>query len=154
MSSKTVECLPVGICSWNYEITGTEENFARIEIAQFSEQGSMEVNGERFSINKPSIFHGGWTLSHGDQVIFSAEKFDFFTRTIKINTGEELVQLRGTSPFTREMTLQGNGVSCLMAPQHPFTRRGTISGNWNDFRLVVFGFWLVAISWKRAAQSN
>ena len=154
MYSKTLECLPIGICSWNYEITDGIENYATAKLTHFGEKGSITANEEQFTIRKPGIFHGGWTMNRGDVSIFRANKTNPFTRTVEIYGGLENFELKGTSPFTREMELNGTGVSCVLAPQHPFTRRATISGNWNDFRLVAFGFWLTAMSWRRASQSS
>lgn len=154
MSSKTLECLPIGICSWNYEITDGAENYAVIKLTHFGERGSITANGEQFTIHTPSIFHSRWTLNQGVSSIFSANKMNLFTRTVEICAGSDKFELKGVSPFTREMILQGAGISCILEPQHPFTRRATISGTWDDFRLVAFGFWLTAMSWRRASQSS
>ena len=52
------------------------------------------------------------------------------------------------------MSLEGSGLDCSIAPDHGFTRRASITGEWSDFRVVAFAFFLTVITWKRAANNN
>lgn len=55
--------------------------------------------------------------------------------------------------MSRSMRLSGAGMNCLIAPDHAFTRRASITGEVGDFRITAFAFWLTALLWRRAASS-
>lgn len=147
-----IECLPCGICSWNYDLDG-EGHRAQTMLNGFGEQGGLQVDGESFDVVKEGIWSGRWRLESGFGTLFTAQKASAFMRTFEITGREGGAVLSAESAFGRTMRLEGGGVNVTIQPVHAFTRRAGISGEAADFRLVAFGFWLTALLWRRAASA-
>ncbi len=146
-------CSPKGICSWEFYLSG-EGHSAETQVNWAGEQGTLMVDGVRYTISKNGIFSGKWNLEIGSDVIYSAQKSSAFTRTFEMAGAESTMLLSAQSAFKRAMRLEGSGYDCTIAPDHAFTRRSTIDGRWTDFRLVSFAFWLTVLLWRRQANNS
>ena len=149
-----IECTPLGICSWNFrlEAAGTR---ALLTFNWMSEQGTITIDGFRFDVNKHGFLSGKWTLDRPNMPSISAQKG--FTRSFEIEDSSGHLRLAAESPFGRSFTIDRAGsVIAKIAPKHPFTRRGTIRLEKSavDFCTVAFAFWLVVLTWRRAANNN
>src|SRR5262249_5602425 len=86
----------------------------------------------------------------------SAQKSSAFTRTFEIESAHEILVLRAESAFGRSFLVERSGdVIATIRPDHAFTRRATIdvlARKWH-FSTICFAFWLVVITWRRAASS-
>ena len=127
---------------------------ATIDLAGMSEHGGFSINVKHFRIQKPSMFSGKWVVRSGGKEVLRASKNSAFTRGFEIRFEGKTFRLESTGVFTREMQLQGRGVNCTFTPQHVFTRRAVIAGEWQHFEVVVFAMWLVALMWRRQSNSN
>jgi hypothetical protein len=148
-----IECLPVGICSWDYVLRG-DGHEARIVFNWMSEQGRLWLDGREYRIEKDGPFSGSWRMESDEATLFTARKTSAFTRTFEIAGAGVQATLHAASPFGRTMVLETGGGPCVIAPAHPFTRRATMSGTCGDFRLAAFAFWLTGLVWRRAANSG
>lgn len=148
-----IECLPAGICSWNYFLRGDGHD-ARIEFNWMGEQGQLLADREPFRIEKDGVFSGSWRMLSEHGTLFTARKPSAFTRTFEIGGAGIHATLHAASAFGRTMILEGDGVHLIIAPAHPFTRRASITGSCGDFRLAAFAFWLTGLLWRRAANSS
>ncbi|MEK7951407.1 hypothetical protein [Luteolibacter soli] len=148
-----IECLPRGICSWNYELSCAGHG-AQTELRWMGEQGSLWVDGESFNVVKEGLWSGRWRLEGNAGTLFVAQKVSAFRRTFEIDGRGGQAVLRAESAFGRSMLLEGERVNVAIRPAHVFTRRASIQGEVGDFRLVAFGFWLTALLWRRAASNN
>jgi hypothetical protein len=148
-----IECLPRGICSWNYDLEGGGHR-AQTMLGAWGERGGLQVDGEFFDVVKEGIWSGRWRLESGSGTVFTAQKVSAFMRTFEIAGREGGAVLSAESAFGRAMRLEGERVNVTIRPMHVFTRRAEISGEAADFRLVAFGFWLTALLWRRAASNN
>ncbi|MDF1816972.1 MAG: hypothetical protein P1V20_32525 [Verrucomicrobiales bacterium] len=146
-------CTPKGICSYDYLISGKDGN-AELIFDLWAETGEIRTNDHHFYLTKRGLFSGKWSLETGSETLATAEKYSALTRQFDIMTEEGEVKLRAESAFTRNTLLIGDGYSVRYYPVHAMTRRATISGEWKDFKVTVFGFWLTALTWKRAQQSS
>ncbi|QDV46322.1 hypothetical protein Enr13x_62310 [Stieleria neptunia] len=155
-TSTMIQCLPQGICSWNYHLSGEAFN-GETALRVSSEQGSIVVDGIAFTVKKQGVFSGQWTLEHGGNEVASAQKQSVFWRTFDIDAPGGPLLLATDTPFTRCYTLRrGEESIATMRPNHPLTRRGKINlltSEW-DAPTVVFSFWLVVLIWRRLAQSG
>ncbi|MCS7471417.1 hypothetical protein NZK35_32625 [Stieleria sp. ICT_E10.1] len=155
-TSMTIQCLPQGICSWNYSLVGDVLN-GQTALRSSSEQGSIVIDGVAFTVNKNGVFSGHWTLEHEGNEVASAQKQSAFWRTFDIDAPGGPLLLATDTPFTRCYTLRrGEESIATMRPDHPWTRRGKMEilvPDW-DSPTVVFSFWLVALIWRRLAQSG
>lgn len=146
-------CLPKGICSWNFDLR-TSGHSASVEFDWMGEQGAMTIDGMPHEVRKHGMFSGQWTLEANSTTLASAQKSNPFTRSFDLTTSSGTVVLRAESAFGRAMLLEGADFHGLIAPVHPFTRRASITGQVPDFRIACFAFWLAALVWRRAAQSD
>ena len=152
-----IRCIPRGVCSWDFVLDG-EGHQGSLEMSIFSEQGAIVVDGMRFAIHKQGMISGRWTLEHEDSEVASAQKSTAFTRSFEIQDPSGDLLLCAESAFGRSFRLEreDNNVMATIRPDHAFTRRATIeilTEPW-DLPTVYFSFWLVALMWRRAAQSS
>jgi hypothetical protein len=148
-----IECAPRGICSWNYLLQG-DGHSAEIILSGFGEQGGLVADGSACEVRKGGWWSGEWTLFEGGQPVVQAHKPSAFWRRFELSGPSGPGALQADSFGSRAMRLDGAGVSCRIRPVHLFTRRATIEGHFEDFRVVAFAFWLTALLWRRAANSN
>jgi hypothetical protein len=149
-------CLPRSICSWDFRIRGTTGGEAILTFNWFTEQGTISWNGTEFEVVKHGPFSGHWTLESPQGVVTKAQKTSAFTRTFELESESGLITLQARSVFTRafELLQTGNSVGTIV-PMHAFTRRATIQcTDQVDELTQLFAFWLVVITWKRAAKNN
>ena len=145
-------CIPQGLCSWNYRITGTQDESGVVELYGFGETGMFEADETRLFIAELSGQKGKWTVSNGTGEVLSAARIPDFKWDTEIVSPDGKFTLERIG-MTRGMKLSGPGVSCEISPAHAFTRRVKITGRWDDLRIVVFAMWLVNMTWKRDAQN-
>lgn len=148
-----IECLPAGICSWNYLLRGDGHD-ARVDFNWMSEQGRLWIGSREYRIEKDGPFSGSWRMESAEGTLFHAQKCSAFTRTFEITGAGVQAMLHAASAFGRTMVLESGGEQSIIAPAHPFTRRASMSGTCGDFRLAAFAFWLTGLTWRRAANSS
>lgn len=148
-----IRCIPKGLCSWNFDIDA-EGHSATIEFNWMGEQGAITIDGEPHDVRKHGVFSGCWTMHSNAKTVATAQKSSAFTRSFELATSAGTVVLRAQSAFGRTMLLEGAGFGAVIAPVHPFTRRASIAGEVSDIRIACFAFWLTALLWRRAAQSD
>jgi len=153
VTQQMIRCTPKGICSWNFAISG-ESHSANLEFQGIRERGKLIIDNESFEVTKLGVFSGTWTLTGNDSPIYTAHKPSAFTRAFQITGPSCSAQLAAESALSRTMKLTGNAIRCTIAPDHCFTRRATITGTWEDFRLLSFGFWLTLVTWRRATNKS
>lgn len=148
-----IECLPTGICSWDYILRGGGHE-ALVEFWWMSECGRLTIDEKRFAVEKEGLLSGRWRMESLDGLFFTASKTSPFTRTFEIYGAGVYAKLHAASAFGRTMILEAGGRQSVIAPAHPFTRRAKMSGSCGDFRLAAFAFWLSGLTWRRAANSG
>ncbi len=149
-------CIPNGICSWNFRVSG-EGHAATLEFNWIGEQGSITADGVGFQVRKQGVFKGHWTLEHDGKEIVAGQKSTAFTRTFEIQDSSGGLVLRAVSAFGRSFLMErSDDVVGRITPDHAFTRRATMDSQNQklDFRTLCFSFWLVVLTWRRAAQSD
>ena len=119
--------------------------------------GAILIDGTRFEVRKHGFLSGQWTLEHEGIAAASAQKSNPFTRTFEVRAAGDDFVLRAQSAMGRTFLVErGERTVATIAPEHPFTRRARIECQSDecDFVTLCFLFWLAAITWRRAAQSN
>lgn len=147
-------CLPRAICSWNYIVRGTTGGESQLTFNWFTEQGTIQWGGQEYEVVKHGPFSGRWTLEHHAEALIDARKTSPFTRKYELVCEQQTMILQAQSIFARSFELLEDGVSAgTFTPAHPFTRRATIRCHESIDELTqLFAFWLVVITWKRAAK--
>ncbi len=151
-----IRCKPKGICSWDFFLDG-EGHHASLDFNWLSEQGAITADGTSFEVCKHGVLSGQWTLDHEGKHVTTAQKSSAFTRTFEIQDLHGTLLLRAESPFGRGFRIErSDDVIATIARDHVFTRRATVEtlGQNYDFTAISFSFWLVVLTWRRAARSN
>jgi len=148
-----IRCTPIGICSWNYQLEGAGCS-ARTELNLMGESGRLFAGTSIHEVVKQGFMSGTWMLVRNGAGIASARKPNPFMRTFAIEGVGGVCMLEARSAMGRTMLFSGPGISCEITPEHPFTRRANITGQWNDFTTVAFAFWLTSLLWRRAASNS
>jgi hypothetical protein len=146
-----IECIPAGIFSWNYSLTG-DGHAASLEVAWFDESGFAQIDGAEYRIRKQGWLSGRWTMSNRDGVIFKAKKLCAFSRFIEISLPDSQKATLCPRGFGRAMELEAPEGRSQLTPLHWFGRSTRIHGSITDFRLLAFSFWLTALLWRRASS--
>lgn len=153
IESMIVDCTPRGICSWDYLLRG-EGHSAEVRLRTFGEGGELIVDGSALEVRKGPWLSGEWSLLHFAHPVLLAHKPSAFRRRFEFSGPAGGGVLEPASFFGRAMRLDAAGAQCSIQPVHVFTRRATIEGRFEDFRVVAFAFWLTALLWRRAARNN
>jgi hypothetical protein len=151
-----IRCKPKGLCSWDFVLDG-EGHQASLAFNWVGEQGAITADGRPFEVRKHGVFSGQWTLDQDGEAVVSAQKSSAFTRTFAIQNAEETLVLCAESAVGRSFRLERSGeVLATIRPDHAFTRRATIAirASHGDFPTVCFAFWLVVLTWRRAASNS
>lgn len=148
--------MPRGICSWDFRLDG-DGHQATLEFNWVGEQGYITADGVSFEVCKHGMLSGHWTLDSAGVEIASGQKSTAFTRTFEIRDRKETLLLRAESPFGRSFRIERSGdVIATVFPDHLLTRRATIEtlDCKVGFITICFSFWLVVLTWRRAANSG
>ncbi|MCC5850005.1 MAG: hypothetical protein JJU29_18110 [Verrucomicrobia bacterium] len=148
-----INATPMGLCSWNFTLQG-EDLQGETYINFFSESGSIRLNQENYEVKKQGMLSGQWDLVHRGAVLVTAQKGNPFSRTIQFTAPGAEHSLRAESMVGRTMVLESPGAQIHISPEHPFTRRATLSSSGPDPKVTLFAFWLTILMWKRASDSN
>lgn len=148
-----IECRPLGICSWDFELHG-KGHVATLGFGWPTEQGWINLDGRSYQVEKQGFFSGRWNLVDGAEVKSSAEKRSAFTRSFDLTTPSGSFVLEAASFACRTMNLHGPAADASISPAHAFTKRAVIQGRLPEFEVVAFAFWLTALTWRRAANNN
>ena len=144
------ECLPQGICSWNYRISGPDHTGAtRLEWLRGA--GVLTLDGHDYGVRKDGRWEASWTVDLGDSQLI-AHRLQLFARTFTLSTPVGEWTLAPSRVLGRNYSLERQGsVACVFRPMHLFTRRATIEvcPGTVDFPTMLFAFWLVAMNWRR-----
>ncbi|MEM8487891.1 MAG: hypothetical protein AAF564_20235 [Bacteroidota bacterium] len=151
---ETIRCLPKGICSWNFNLSG-EAFAADVAFNLMSEQGQILLDGLVFEVVKPTMFDGHWKLEYKDQEVASASKTTALLRVFEVSSVEAVFSVRPAFAMSNSFLIEQDGVVMgRIVPDHMFTRRATIH---MDHEMqphhVAFAFWLTVLMRRRAAQS-
>ena len=150
-----IQCVPKGICSWNYELRGSTEN-ALIEFNWPTEQGRISIAQTEYKVKKHGPGSGYWTLEQAGQIHVSAKK-KALIRKFDMESPMGRLLLSAEMPLTRAFLLTRNDQNLArMAPVHPFTKRAEIAVEFVDYEFptVCFSFWLAVLMWRRSASSS
>lgn len=153
-----LNCLPQGLCSWDYRLVSEAGPIGSTRMNWASETGVVEIGGASHEVVKDGVLSGRWCLKAGDAEadLLTAEKPSAFSSRLLIAHGEKTCTLQKSGWVGRSFELLEDERQRLrVEPRHAFTRRGRL---WADDALelavVGFAFWLVAMTWRRAARSS
>ena len=127
MSRSDVRCLPQGICSWSFALTGRDHE-AIVEL-RFTDRGRIVIDGQHeLVVTRTSLLSRRWTVEGPDGAEASAEKLPF-RRHYEITTFEGgALTLQPASFASRSFVVrQRNKELATITPDHLFTRRATIA---------------------------
>jgi hypothetical protein len=147
-------CLPQSLCSWNYRLLGATAGEVPISFNFFTEQGAITYGAREMTVRKHGPLSGHWTLESNDQIEIDATKA--LTRRFHLQSTSLQFDLVAQTPFTRSFDILLNKQPVgTISPVHLMTRRATIDCSPAIPELdQIFAFWLVALSWRRAAQQH
>jgi hypothetical protein len=149
-------CVPQSLCSWDYRILGASAGSAALTFYFLTEQGTISLGGAEHSVRKHGWLSGHWTLECDGDIYADAEKPSAMFRSFEIRTSEMKLTIKAQSAFTRAYEiLAGGSVVGTIRPVHTFTRRAFIECSSSVPELAqLFSFWLVVLTWRRAANNN
>jgi hypothetical protein len=150
-----IRCIPKGICSWDFSLV-SEGHHASVSFHWLGEQGAIVADDVRLEVCKHGVVSGKWTLEQDGEPLIVAQKPAAYIRTFEVSDSHGTAVLRAESPFGRSFRIErANELIATIVPDHAFTRRATIEtlAENCDFTALSFSFWLVVLTWRRAAQS-
>jgi hypothetical protein len=144
------------MCSWNYLVRGPEAGDAIVTFNFLSEQGTIALGGVTLQVVKQGWLSGHWTLDTEAGPYAQAVKPNALFRSFNIDAGGQQFNVAAASPIGRTFNITADGQTLgTIRPAHPFTRRAFVECDSSVPELVqLFAFWLTALTWKRAANSN
>jgi hypothetical protein len=149
-------CLPVFICSWNFRVVADDRQVGVLTFNQLTEQGTLRYADQEYAIRKHGPFSGRWTVEDGSEVLIEATKPSSLFREFNIKSSSVEFSAKAQNPFGRSFDLiSGDATIGTIYPRHMFTRRAEIvcDASVPEFE-QLFAFWLVVLTWKRAAKRD
>ncbi len=150
----TIRCLPKGICSWDFNLSG-REFAAQVDFNYMSEQGQILLDDLTFEVIKPNLFYGHWQLMYKDQEVARASKITAVLREFEVTSPEANFIVKPVFPMSNTFLFEQGGETLgKVEPDHMLTRRATIH-MYHEMQphLIVFAFWLTVLMRRRAAKS-
>ncbi len=149
-------CNPQSLCSWNYRVLGAPSGEALLTFNHLNEQGTITLGGVELAVLKHGWMSGHWSLERNDETYADAQKPSAIYRSFDIRCGDVQLTVKAQSAFSRCFEILVNdSVVGVIRPVHAFTRRASLECSASVPELAqLFAFWLVALTWRRAAQSN
>jgi hypothetical protein len=155
LGGSRLTCVPQSLLSGDYEVTGASAGEGTVTFGLFTEEGGISLGRSEFAIRKHGWLSGKWSLEAGGKTYADAYKPSGLFRLFEVRSGEMLLTVKAQSAIARsfELVCQGATVGGIH-PAHPFTRRSRIECSSSVPEVVLlFAFWLAALTWRRASQS-
>ncbi|CAN5383553.1 hypothetical protein BH10PLA1_BH10PLA1_08990 [soil metagenome] len=148
-------CLPQSICSWNYRILGTRFGESRVAFNQFSQQGTIDHDGNHYEIVKEGLLPGRWTLHNHNSVLGHAEK-SVMIRHYTLFIAGPAVTVKVAHFLGAAFSVEVGGLNVgEIRKMHPFTRRAVIDCSKAVSELnQIFAFWFCALTWRNTSRSS
>lgn len=149
-------CVPQSICSWDYQIRGASCGAAAVTMNFLSEQGKITLGNSELTVNKQGVFSGRWALEDRGKTVADANKPNALFRSFELGIGSLRFIVEAHSGLTRSYDIRSAAkILGIIRPEHPFTRRARIECTAEVPEIAqLFAFWLVVLTWKRAAASD
>ena len=149
-------CIPQSLCTWNFRVLEATAGPAALTFNFLSEQGSIFLGPAEFAVRKHGPLSGHWTLERDGRTDAEARKPSALFRSFEVKAESVSLIVKAQSALTRSFDiLAGGRVAGTIRPAHPFTRRAFIECAPEIPELAqLFSFWLVVITWRRAANNN
>lgn len=153
--ANVLTCLPQSICSWDFNVFGAAAGPSALTFNFFTESGGIQHGLIHHEVRKQGLWSGHLTLERHGQVIAEARKHSFLRR-FDLTVGHSHFIVQAETVFSRDFEiLCGGSVAGTIRPAHPFTRRSFLRcSDVVPEACQLFAFWLAALTWKRAAQSQ
>jgi hypothetical protein len=151
-----LKAVPKGWFSSKYELLNDEGVVGMIKMGFASESAEMEIEGKAYRTYREGLMHGVFLLeSANDGILASADKPSAFERSFRLTFDDRTYTLEAESALFRKFILLDNGdVIGSIYPDGILTTESTIDlPETLPLHIRAFIFWLVALLWKRAADS-
>jgi len=151
-----LRCLPTSICSWNFNVDQEGSYFGSTVMRSMTETGEIHAAGSTFGVTKGGMFSGRWTLDEHGLTMAEATKPSSMFRAYELAAEGRQYDLAAVSVLSRPFAMKRGGRLVLtIQPVHPFTRRSEIHVMEDTpAPVVMFAFWLTAMTWRRQARSS
>jgi hypothetical protein len=150
-----IQARPKHLFSWGFDLYLEGELLAGFDMTWLREGGCFTYGERQYLLSREGFWSGDFLLVTDQEVLARAAKSAFVRRFV-VRTAERELVLEPASPFTRTFHLVENGLIVgYVVPNHLFTRACTLEFP-DDLPVPVqvFLFWLVALMWRRAAESS
>jgi hypothetical protein len=149
-------CIPQSLCTWDFRVLGASAGAAALTFNFLTEQGTISLGSNDFTVRKHGPMSGRWTLEHENQIAAEAHKPSAMFRAFELRVQDVQVAVKAQSPFTRCYDiLSGGCVVGSIRPAHAFTRRAFVDCEAGIPELAqLFAFWLAVLTWRRSANSS
>lgn len=151
-----LECVPLGLCSWDYRVQGAAEGDALVRRATLTEQGTISLAGYTFDVRKHGWASGLWTLDYAGDEIARAKKGSILSSRFDLQADGVRYRLCRASWAGRTYHLYDGRLLCAsIEPKHPLTRRAILRlPAAPALPVVLFSFWLAVLIWRRQSQAS
>jgi hypothetical protein len=155
-AGKMLSCFPQSLCSWDFRVVGVSAGPAILTFDFFTEQGVLASGDDHFSVRKHGFLSGHWSLERGNDTCGDAKKPSAMFRSFDLRVGKFRFFVKAQSAFVRSYDiLADEALVGTIRPAHAFTRRAFIECDSSVPELAqLFAFWLVALTWRRAANNQ
>lgn len=149
-------CIPLSLCSWDYQITDAVGGTGAVKFDFMGEEGSISLGTATHLVRKHGWLSGHWSLDQGGEVALDAHKPSAFAQCFELTGNGLNLTVKSQSGFTRSFDIvRGDTTVGTIYPAHAFTKRAFVECDPSVPELVqLFSFWLAVLMWKRDADNS
>ena len=150
-----IRAKPKHLFSWSFDLYREGLLLASFDMSWLREGGRFDWSGREYRLSREGLWSGDFLLTTGPETPARAHKESPFTRRFIVHTGGRELTLEAPSLFLRRFQLvEQDTVLGSIVPDHLFSRACRLELPQDfDVPVQVFLFWLVALMWRRAANS-
>lgn len=144
---------------WNCSLRVENRDCGNLKLHRFGRSGSIEIDGEQFTVDYQGLFSGCWQLRSRGAVLLAANKSALGSQ-FAIPRGGETFALARPSLLGRNYTLRRTAPAGQARQVGSFERAGWFSRSMDgelpdDWSLPEGAFlvWLVLQMWRRRARA-
>src|SRR5688500_3594621 len=155
VTTPMLHATPRSMFSWDFTIRRDDEPVAEVDMAWIRERAEVSIAGQTYVFSRESMPRGTFALRVGGQVLVSARKVSVFARAFEVELGRQRLALRAVWFWGREFGLFDGADRIGGIRPTGWPGRSAVIELPDDIALPeqVFLFWLVAVSWRRAANA-
>ncbi len=141
---------------WNFDFVSGGTTAAEIRTRMLRERGVLQCGGTEYVLARQGWWTPSYRLEHGGATDATAVQLNWFRRRWRICGARHEMELRCVSFWGREFGVFAGGPQVGRIARESWWKYHSVIElpEWVPLPMQAFIFWIVVLTWRRAAQSS